>query len=156
MPSWTKRQIILAALTEIGIASYAFDSTADQLQNALQRLDVMMGVWQRKGIVFVPDPYPISTDPSVTDLDEDTNAPEDALEAMILNLAVRIAPSYGKKVMQDTKFNAKFAYNTLLGGYSVPSEYSLGTFLKGAGNKDPLYPWQNSDTVEDEEVVVTP
>lgn len=155
MASWTKRLIIEQALTEIGIASYAFDSTADQLQSALRQLDSMMGVWIDQGIVFTPDPYPISTDPTVGNLDEDTNAPANALAAMYQNLAIDLAPSYGKTVNRRTEIAAKKNYTNLLGSLTVPPEYKLGTFLLGAGNKDPLYPWSR-DVIAEEEVVVVP
>ena len=138
--SWTKRLIILQALEEIGISSYAFDSTAGQLQSALRQLDMMMGVWVENGLIFEPDPYPLSTDPSVGDLDEDTFAPAEAISAMYLNLALQLAPSYGKEVNRRTIISAKMAYTTLIANYAVGIPHSLGTFLKGAGSKRPIYP----------------
>ena len=151
--SWTKRQIIDQALREIGIRSYSFDSTADQIQDALRQLDAMMAGWINSSIIFVPDPYPISTDPTVADLDEDTNAPGEALLPMYALLAMRLAPSYGKTVNAQTILDGKAAYSALLRNYTKGTEYKLGTFLKGAGNKDPLYPWQNTEVIEEEVVV---
>jgi hypothetical protein len=153
--SWTKRLIINQALTEIGIASYDYDSTADQLSSALRQLDALMAQWINDGIVFDPV-YPISTDPSVSDLDQDTNAPAEALLPMYVQLAIRIAPEYGKQVLPATVLTAKAAYSALLRNYVSSTQFSLGSFLKGAGNKDPLYPWKTGNTVEEEEVVVTP
>ena len=42
---YTKRQYIEAALTEIGLADYVFNSTPQDLQTALRRLDGMMAEW---------------------------------------------------------------------------------------------------------------
>ena len=138
--SWTKNQVILQALEEIGIFSYAFDSTAGQLQSALRQLDAMMGTWLDDGIIWDP-PYPVSTDVAVGKLSEDTEAPLEALAPMYLNLAIRLAPSYGKQVNQRTVINAKTSYQSLLDNFAVGTQYSLGTFLKGAGSKRPIYPW---------------
>ena len=154
--SWTKRLVIEQALEEIGIASYAFDSTAGQLASALRQLDAMMGTWIDRGIVFDPV-YPLSTNPTVADLDEDTEAPAEALAPMYLNLAIRLAPSYGKTLSPRTAINAKASYSTLLDNYTVGREYSLGTFLKGAGSKRPIYPWTlTQDLIDESEEVVTP
>ena len=38
---WTKRQFVTQAFEEIGLASYVFDLTPEQLQSALRRLDAM-------------------------------------------------------------------------------------------------------------------
>lgn len=140
--SWTKRQIILQALEEIGIHQYEYDSTAEDLQSALRFLDSMMGTWINSGIIFDPE-YPLSTDIPENSLDQDTNAPAEAIEPMFLKLAVRVAPSYGKAVSNDTKVDAQKSYMELLRNYTKGTEYSLGRFLRGAGSKRPLYPWNN-------------
>ncbi len=140
--SWTKRQIILQALEEIGIHSYEYDSTAEDLQNALRALDSMMGVWINDGIIFDPE-YPLSLTIGDSNLDDDTNASAEAIEPMYLALAIRVAPSYGKTVSPDTKLNAKIGYTGLLRNFTASKEQGLGRFLRGAGAKRPLYPWNN-------------
>ena len=46
---WTKRQFVAQAFEEIGLASYVFDLTPEQLQSALRRLDTMMAAWNALG-----------------------------------------------------------------------------------------------------------
>ena len=60
-----------------------------------------------------------------------------AVEAMILNLAVRIAPIYGKTVSPDTKATAKGAYNQLMAQAARPIEMQKDAWSipAGAGNK---------------------
>ena len=145
--SWTKGEIIAQALEEIGIQSYSFDSTASQLQSALRQLDTMMGVWISRGIVFDPV-YPVSTTLADNSVAEDTNAPLQAIAAMYLNLAVMIAPSYGKTTSNLTNMNAKAFYSNLLGEYAVGNPYELGDFLRGAAGKRPLYPWSRNEPVD--------
>ena len=132
---YTKRQFITGAFEEIGLADYVFDLSPEQLESALRRLDAMMMEWNAKGIRLG---YPSPSSPQDSDLDTETNTPDGAWEAVITNLAVRIAPGYGKTVSPDTKMVAKDAYNTLLQRATFPLEQQLpSTMPSGAGNK----PW---------------
>ena len=133
---YTKRQFITGAFEEIGLADYVFDLQPEQLQSALRRLDSMMMEWNAQGIRLG---YPIASSPQDSDLDTETNTPDSAWEAVITNLAIRIAPGYGKAVSPDTKVSAKGAYNILLQRATYPLEQQLpGTMPIGQGNK----PWR--------------
>ena len=137
---WTKREFVTQAFDEIGLTSYAFDLTPDQMQSALRRLDTMIAAWNALGIRLG---YPLPSNPQDSDLDEQTNVPDSSNEAIYTNLAIKLAPSYGKQVMPDTKMTAKESYNTLLSRAAMPIEQQLpGTMPSGAGNK----PWRNYDT----------
>jgi hypothetical protein len=136
---YSKRQFVTAAFEEIGLASYVFDLQPEQLQSALRRLDSMMADWNGKGIRLG---YPIPGSPQFSDIDAQSEVPDSANEAIITNLAVKIAPGYGKQVMPDTKATAKETYNTLLSRAAAPLEQQLpGTMPSGAGNK----PWRVYD-----------
>ena len=133
--SWTKEQIIVAALTEIGIASYDMDIGADEKTTALARLDAMMADWNAKGIRLG---YPLAANQENSDMNDDSGLPDSAYEAVINNLACRLAPSYGKPVQRETKVAAKIGYNTLVmrSGVLDPMEKEWPTTLpKGQGNK---------------------
>jgi hypothetical protein len=133
---YSKRQFIEAAFEEIGLANYVFDLQPEQLQSALRRLDAMMAEWNAKGLRLG---YSMPSSPQDSDLDDPTFSPDSAWEAVITNLAVRIAPGYGKTVSPDTKMVAKNAYNTLLQRATFPLEQQLpSTMPLGAGNK----PWR--------------
>lgn len=131
---WTKREIINQAFEEIGLAGYVFDLQPQQLESALRRLDGMMATWNGKGIRLG---YPLPSSPGLSDLDQETDVPDAAIEAMALNLAVRIAPGYGKTVSPDTKASAKGAYNQLIAQFAKPIEMQLDSMAipAGAGNK---------------------
>ena len=133
---YTKRQFVEAAFEEIGLANYTFDLQPEQLQSALRRLDSMVLEWNAQGVRLG---YPAPSSPQDSDLDEQTNVPDSAWEAIIANLAVRIAPGYGKTVSPDTKATAKNAYNVLLQRATFPLEKQLPeTMPIGQGNK----PWR--------------
>jgi len=132
--AYTKRDIVNQAFEEIGLASYVFDLQPQQLEGALRRLDAMMATWNGKGIRLG---YPLPSSPADSDLDQATGVPDSALEAMVLNLAVRIAPGFGKAVSPDTKASAKNAYNQIIAQSAKPVEMQLDNMAipAGAGNK---------------------
>lgn len=136
---YSKRQFVAAAFEEIGLASYVFDLQPEQLQSALRRLDAMMADWNGKGIRLG---YPLPGSPQDSELDEPTLVPDSSNQAILTNLAIRLAPSFGKMVMPETKAVAKDSYNTLLQRATAPIPQQMpGTMPAGAGNK----PYRNND-----------
>ena len=136
--SWTKRQFIKAALEEIGLADYIYDMEPEQLQNALRKLEAMLGMWDSKGIQIG---FPISANPETADLDTETNAPDAANEPIYTNLALRIAGGFGKVPSQELKDRAKYSYKELLNFKARPKEMQFpNTLIRGAGNK----PWRDT------------
>ena len=136
---YSKRQFVSAALEEIGLALYTFDMQPEQLESALRRLDAMMADWNAKGIRLG---YPIPSSPQDSDLDQQTEVPDSAYEAIICSLGIRLAPSYGKQVMMETKATAKQGYDILLQRATFPLQKQLpSTMPSGAGNK----PWRVND-----------
>ncbi len=136
---YTKQQFISAAFEEIGLASYVFDLQPEQLESALRRLDAMMADWNAKGIRLG---YPLPSSPQDSTLSEETLVPDSAYEAIICSLAIRLAPSFGKTVMIETKTTAKQGYDILLQRATFPLEKQLpATTPAGAGNK----PWRVYD-----------
>jgi len=137
---WSKREIIRKAFGELGLGSYALDASPSELQDAMQMLDALMARWTDRGIVFdtiYPQPASIDTG----DLDDDSNVPSYASEAVYLNLALRIAPGFGKTPSPDTKRDARRAYSDVLAKFVVGTEVSLKGLPRGAGAKDPLEPF---------------
>lgn len=131
--SWTKRQFVIHALEEIGYASYVYDLEPEQLESAMRRLDAMMATWNGKGIRLG---YPLPSSPGLSNLDQETEVPDSANEAIYQNLALRLAPTIGKAVPAETKASAKAAYNQLLSRATKPQEQQLpNTLPAGAGNK---------------------
>lgn len=136
---YTKRQFCEAAHAELGLASYAFDMPTEQMQLSMRRLDAMMAEWNGRGLRLG---YPMPSSPEGGDLDAETEVPDLAWEAVTLNLAIRVAPGFGKQPMPETKVAAKRALNTVFSAFAQPMEMQLpGTMPAGAGNK----PWRNED-----------
>lgn len=131
----TRRQFIEGAFEEIGLATFNYDMGPEQFQSARRRLDAMMAEWNAQGIRLA---YPIPANPDDGDLDEETLVPDSAWQAVVTNLAIRIAPMFGKTVMGETRFAAKQALNTIMGISALPVEIELRTLPAGSGNK----PWR--------------
>ena len=132
--SYTKRQFTTAALEELGLASYVFDASPEQLQSALRRLDALMAEWNGMGIRLG---YPLPSSPEDSDIDEETGVPDWANDAIICNLACRIAPSYGKQTLPATMASANSGLNGILARFAGPIEKQLPAGMPvGAGNKN--------------------
>jgi hypothetical protein len=145
--SYTKRQLVDAAMAEIGLASYAFDLMPEQRESALRRLDSLMAEWNARGLRLG---YPVPDNPADSDIDVDSNMPDAAWEAVITNLALRLAPSYGKQVNIETKVTARHSLNTILARAALPTEMKLPSMPSGAGNKsidNPFTPEPSSDLI---------
>ncbi|MBJ9481164.1 packaged DNA stabilization gp4 family protein [Acinetobacter baumannii] len=146
--SWTKRQIIEQAYEELGLAAMFYDLQPEQIENARRKMDTMVAVWSTKNIQVG---YPLPSEANSSDVDQETNVPDYAVEALYLNLAIKIAPSHGKTVSPDTKISAKNAYNTLFAkSASNPPKMKYSCELpSGAGNKscDPFIRQQQDNDV---------
>lgn len=132
---WTRRQFINGAFEELGLASYVFDVQPEQFQSAARRLDIMLLEWNGRGLRLGPN---ISPSVDGADLDTDMSIPDIANEAIVMNLALRLAPSYGKTPSPDTRAGARGALNTVFARFAKPIPQRFpATLPLGAGNK----PW---------------
>lgn len=129
--SYTKGDLASSALEEIGIAEYEFDISPEQRQSVIRRMDMMMAEWGARGLRLS---YPL-TKSRTPDPDQETDVPDWAGEAIVTNLATRIAPSYGKQVSMETKAAAVRTYSTMCGVFSKPAEMKFPSMPKGAGYK---------------------
>lgn len=119
----TKRQVIEQAYEEIGKAGYEFDLQPEELQSALRRLDSMMLSWATLGFRVG-----YSGGDGTGDIDAEAEVPGWAYEALYLNLAVKIAPSFGKTPSPLTLQGAKaakdqLAMRTVTPALRVPTGY---------------------------------
>lgn len=131
--SWTKRQFVLSAFEEIGIGSYNFDLSSEMLETGLKKLDAMMASWNAAGMRLS---YPIPSNPNSGDLDDNSEVPDYANDAICLNLAIRLAPIFGKQIGTELRQNAKTSYNVMLAkNMDIPERQLSNTIPAGAGNK---------------------
>jgi hypothetical protein len=130
---YSKRQFAEKALLKIGIASYVFDLQPEQIEDAVWALDSMLAMWNGKGIHVG---YPLPSSPEFSDINAETNVPDWVNEAIIYNLAVRIASEYGKTLPMEVYMLAKEAYSVVLNRSAKPKTMQFPSNMPaGAGNK---------------------
>ncbi len=131
----TRIEIINQAYASIGLAGYVFDLTADEVAMAGQSLDAMMAAWSAKGIRLG---Y------TKGGADDETGVPDWAIEAMYLNLGLRIAGSVGKGVMPETKVAAREALRTVMAQTTEIPEMRRDVMATPAGAGNKPYGYVNS------------
>jgi hypothetical protein len=124
----TKLQIVQKALGKIGLASYVFDPSPEQLQAALEQLELlateMDGIGIRKG-------YSLGTDISA-----ESGLPDTAVNPFAILLAVELAPDYGKQIAPSLQASVPRARNALMVTNNViPRMVYPGTLPIGVGNR---------------------
>lgn len=131
---WTKAELIGAAFEEIGLASYEFDLSPEEEASALRRADALAASWNSLGIRIG---YALPSTPGGSDINAQSGITDDAYEAFYTALAIRLAPTFGKAVSNETRIAAKRAYDALLSrAMSDPPRVQLpGTMPAGAGNR---------------------
>jgi hypothetical protein len=132
---WTKRQFVLQAFSEIGMADDEYGLETYQLQDALVKLESMIAEWSGQEIDVQ---YPLAADIDTANMDTLTSVPLAANMAIYLNLAKMIAPGFGKQLSQESKLMATESYNRLASFVSdkhIPKKQMPGWVPLGAGNK---------------------
>ena len=136
--SWTKRQLIADAFGELAMASYDFDISPEEEHAALRRLNTMLATWSAQDLQLG---YHQNASAETVDLDEPSGLALYAVEAVVSQLALRIAASKGKVLPASTKTAAKAAYDALIAKVAAEQvqqqQLASGT-PRGAGRK----PWR--------------
>ena len=134
---WTKHQLIDEAFEELGLAAHAYDISPEERESALRKLDAMMATWNGRGLRLG---YVTTSSPEDSDPDTESEVSDMAVEAIYKNLAIRLAPSFGKTVSQNTRIDARIALNSLLAQSVKPNEMAITNLPYGAGAKR----WRNN------------
>lgn len=99
--SWTKKQLLDAAFTELGMQNYAYDMEPEDIQGAIVTMDAMIADW---GLNLS---YNLSGDPSMSNQAQESGLPIWANKAVYQNLAVEMGPRYGKVISNSLVVSAK-------------------------------------------------
>ncbi len=106
MTTTTKLAIIRQAFGEIGLRGYVFNLTPDEMQDCFDKLQNLAAEWDgmgaRVGYSFAGN------------TDAESGLPDTAVDCFAKNLAVRLAPSYGKTISPDLRTAAAVGFNALL------------------------------------------
>lgn len=136
----TKGGVVRSALSLLGLAGFEFDIIPEELAAGVDFLNTMLSVWSTKGLK-IPFNY-------AGHAEDSSGLPDSTLEAIYANLAIRLAPTYGKQVSLEVRQIAKHGLNTLYGESAKPRTRQFDWLPAGAGNKgerfivpEDRYPW---------------
>jgi hypothetical protein len=86
----TARDIITGALKKIGALASGETLSASEASDGLAELNRMLGSWRTEGsLVQISE---------IADLSDELSLPDGYADALVYNLAVRLAPDYGRMV----------------------------------------------------------
>lgn len=144
---WTKKQIIVDAFCGIGIIDILYDSDATLLQYGLRQLDNMMSSWEANKISLG---YLLPSSPDASSIDDYSGLPDYAVNAVINNLSISLANSYGKQVSQDLSVKAHRGLEDIKAyTHEVPVVQLDRRLPLGQGNKNFTFAPDTSDITND-------
>jgi len=127
----TRAVILRRAFGRIGLTDYEFNVTPEERADARVTLNAMMGEWLGSGIDLSYTPSD-GTDNDAVEMTTPTYA--DA--AIWNNLAVRLAPDFGKVALQDLRRDAKRGYDLVTAKTLViPTDKRATKRIYGAGDR---------------------
>lgn len=130
--SWTKKQLLDAAFTEIGLINYTYDMEPEDIQSAIVSMDAMVAEWN------MALSYNLSDNPSASNQNQASGLPIWANSAVYLSLAISLCPRYGKVASRELTVNASRALSAVKTKCAtIPVRQFDKTLPVGAGNK----PW---------------
>lgn len=128
--SWTKKQLLDAAFTEIGLQNYAYDMEPEDIQSAVTTMDAMIANW---GLNLG---YSLTSDPSQNLQAQVSGLPIYANQAVYKNLAMELCPRYGKIPPAGLNLQAIRALSALKTKCAtIPQRQFDRTLPVGQGNK---------------------
>lgn len=128
----TASTVIRDALQEILVQASEQPIEASEAQDAMRLLNRMMAAWEAEGIDLSYTP--------VDSLNDAITVVDGAIDGIVLNLAVKLAPQYDRPVSMDLRLNARAAKDAInhiavtLLDTPYPSTLPMGSGNTGHGN----------------------
>lgn len=127
----TGTEIIKDALQKIGAHSVATPANPEAIEAGRKALNSMCEMWLSEGIRFGFTPLKVPGD--------DLNEPADARNGIVFNLAIMLAPDFGKDVSSNLNRMATTTFAKIRNIYevvTVPDRVVSSTLPKGQGNHE--------------------
>ena len=140
----TALELINDAFDTLEIKSAESDLQTSEVDVAIRRLNRMMTAWARKGLKMGYT--------KITDSSQLITAPDWAEEAMVIHLAVRLAPAFSIPVTQEMYILATEAHKDLMRNLiHLPDPDFPSTMPKGSGNS--VYDNSNFFSITDSDLL---
>ncbi len=125
-----KRDLIEMAFEECGSAGYEFERTPEEVAAALRKLNAMMGEWPWSQLGFPIPTYGLGLPEELSGI-----APEN-VQAVVLHLALRLAPNMGATLSPETRAAMTRSFNLLASQHTVPpTSYIALNTPRGSGHR---------------------
>ena len=143
---WTKGQLVAKAFGELALAGFVVDIQPDEELDAIVTMDAMVAEWEGKLIRLG---YAFAAGPDAPDPAAPSGLADGDVRAVYMNLAVAIAPSYGKQLQPSTLLAASTGLRTLQGraaaaiakqGQRQPTNLPVGAGSRFPGRTYPFFP----------------
>lgn len=140
-----KRRIIELAFGDLAMAGYEFGRSAEEVNDALDRLEALMHEWPFNRLGYVHRSY------GDGEPDELSGIPFETMNAVSAALALRLAAAMGATLSAEAKANLARAMSTLYGyTASVPTMPLARHTPRGAGSEHALSDYFFNETYESE------
>jgi hypothetical protein len=116
----TANDLIRQALLELGVISVGEGATAEEANDSLAMLNDMLAEWELSGIAIGAQSLALDT---VLPWPQNHNRP------VMLNLALRLSPSFGVTMNQVTAQGATAGYRALQNAYGRPHDMTVDRAL---------------------------
>lgn len=125
----TASTVIRDALQEILVQASEQPLEANETQDAIRLLNRMMAAWASEGIDLSYTP--------INSLADTITVVDGALDGIVLNLAIKLAPQYDRPVSAALYDNARKAKEAILSiAVTLPETVYPSTLPIGSGNED--------------------
>lgn len=130
--SYTKRKLVEGAFAGLALGD-AFNVPVEDKLMALGIMEAMIAQWEVRGIVLG---YTMPLNPDDSNLDDESGIAPKHVLAVIRNLELELAPTFGKVVAPERARQAKTYYDALLLAATQPPQQQLRAGMPlGAGNR---------------------
>lgn len=130
---WLKKDLVKKAYEKIGLASYVYDISPEEMKAGTVDMDAMIGQWELEGI---PLGYLLAATPDESDPEDDSGLDLAYNQVVFENLAIKLAEKLGRPIGVNTVSSANRGRQALMGRSAAPGKVGLpGTMPAGAGAK---------------------
>lgn len=107
----TKSDLVRSALTKLAVTGYDYDIDPEEIKSGAIVLEQMMADWDARGIKCG---YSFAEFPDAVDVSRPANVPDIAYKAIVYQLAIELADSYGKQITASVQAGASSGMSSLL------------------------------------------
>lgn len=129
--AWTKGKLVDKAYGSFGLSKFNYSITPDQMEEALDFLEAMMSAWEANKEIRIG--YNHNSD--APDPSQDSGLPDNAYQAVLLNLALFCANGMGASADVVAAQNALDELISYTQARYIPEMKRRSDMPRGAGNK---------------------